>query len=134
MNTDKGGGYTDRGRTTNRPGHRSANTNTNAGASAGAADKDSLDARLQERIAKNKRRRSTHGDLLDDADFLAWKGPAGRARYQREKIKAGGDDAELFMDIIGQYEGEGESGGEREEGGRERGRERGRGRGPRAWV
>ncbi|EAQ85974.1 hypothetical protein CHGG_07227 [Chaetomium globosum CBS 148.51] len=75
--------------------------------------RERLDARLHEKMeaqlaasknSKRRRRRSTHGDRLDDADILAWKGPAGRARYQRETIKAGGDDAELFMDIIGQYD------------------------------
>ncbi|KAK4238711.1 hypothetical protein C8A03DRAFT_14847 [Achaetomium macrosporum] len=39
----------------------------------------------------------------DDADFLAWKKPAERARSERE-VREKGDSADLFLEIIEQYD------------------------------
>ena len=40
----------------------------------------------------------------DDADFLAWKRPEDLARFKKN-IREKGNDADLFMEIIDQYEG-----------------------------
>lgn len=53
---------------------------------------------------------------VDDSAFLAWKKPEERARFERE-IQEKGDNADLFMDIIGQYGGEEEEEEEEDNGG-----------------
>jgi hypothetical protein len=53
---------------------------------------------------------------VDDREFLlAWKTPQGVEKFERERREKG-DDADLFMDIIGEYGdqyGDGERDGRR---------------------
>ncbi|KAK4044768.1 hypothetical protein C8A01DRAFT_30948 [Parachaetomium inaequale] len=71
---------------------------------------------------RGRRRRPSSSHKVDDADFLAWKTPAERKRFETE-VRERGDDADLFMDIIGQYDdGEGSSCGDGPDGDGDRGK------------
>ncbi|KAK4127542.1 hypothetical protein N657DRAFT_678134 [Parathielavia appendiculata] len=50
---------------------------------------------------RSTRSRSSY-TTVDDREFLAWKTPREVAQFERER-RDKGDDAELFMDIIGEY-------------------------------
>ncbi|KAK4155460.1 hypothetical protein C8A00DRAFT_31698 [Chaetomidium leptoderma] len=61
------------------------------------------------KTAERRGRRASSSLKVDDANFLAWKKPEERARFEREVRERGGY-GDLFMDIIGQYEEEGAEG------------------------